>query len=141
MGKGRRLVRALLVEVIYRNQLSGERPEDVLRDVSERRELTEEQRWFLRALVDTYAKERERILSLMERASVRWPLDRMLPLDRAIIAAGVAEMLLGETPYQVAISEAVELAKMYSTENSKSFVNGVLDGIAGLLGLKREASL
>lgn len=96
---------------------------------------------FLERLVKVYVNERARIAELMSQASERWPLERMLPLDRAIIAGGVAEMLLGETPYRVVISEAVELAKMYSTEKSGAFVNGVLDRVAGLLGFKEEAKL
>ena len=60
-----------------------------------------------------------------------WTLDRMPRLDRAILRIGVWEIRYNdEVPAAVAINEAVELAKQYSTDDSARFVNGVLARIA-----------
>ncbi len=57
-----------------------------------------------------------------------WRLDRMAAIDRNILRIGAFEMLFGEgVPAKVAINEALELAKRYSTSQSSRFVNGVLD--------------
>ena len=59
-----------------------------------------------------------------------WSLNRMPALDRAILRLATWEILFNEqVPDAVAIDEAVELAKEYSTDNSASFVNGVLGKI------------
>ncbi len=58
-----------------------------------------------------------------------WPLHRQPLLDRNILRLARYEIVSGMTPPIVAINEAVELAGIYSTEKSASFVNGVLDAI------------
>ena len=55
-----------------------------------------------------------------------WSLDRM---DLAILRVAVFEILAGEVPGPVAVNEAVELSKLYSTERSAAFINGVLGSI------------
>lgn len=63
--------------------------------------------------------------------SHKWSLDRMPAVDRALLRVAVWEILFNdEVPDQVAISEAVELAKEYSTEESGHFVNGLLSAIS-----------
>lgn len=63
--------------------------------------------------------------------SHQWSIDRMPAVDRAILRVAVWEILFNdEIPDAVAISEAVELAKEYSTEDSGVFVNGILSAIA-----------
>ena len=64
--------------------------------------------------------------------SHKWSIDRMPAVDRAILRVAVWEILFNEeVPDPVAIAEAVELAKEYSTEESGLFVNGLLAAISG----------
>ncbi len=58
-----------------------------------------------------------------------WPTYRQPVVDRSILRLAVFEMISGETPGKVAINEAVELAKEFSTGKSPLFINGVLDKI------------
>lgn len=58
-----------------------------------------------------------------------WPLDRIAPLERSILRLAVWEIRTGVTPPEVAIDEAVRLAKRYSTDEAGAFVNGVLGGV------------
>lgn len=64
-----------------------------------------------------------------------WPLDRMAPLERCVLRLALWEMTNGITPPEVAIDEAVRLAKRYSTDEAGAFVNGVL----GAVQREREA--
>lgn len=61
--------------------------------------------------------------------SPEWPTHRQPALDRTILRLAYYEMSSGKTPPKVAINEAVELAKEFSTEKSPMFINGVLDKI------------
>lgn len=64
-------------------------------------------------------------------ASQNWRIERMSRIDRNILRLGTWELLQRrELPVEVVIDEAVELAKRYGNENSKAFVNGVLNRIA-----------
>lgn len=63
-----------------------------------------------------------------------WTLERMAIVDRLVMRLAVAELLTAETPVGVVLSEAVDLATRYSTDESGRFVNGVLAAVARDLG-------
>jgi N utilization substance protein B len=72
-----------------------------------------------------------RIDELIQRFSIDWSLDRMPVIDRTVLRLGAYELLFrADVPIGAVISEAVELAKRFSTEESGRFVNGVLSSIA-----------
>ncbi|GGQ31694.1 transcription antitermination factor NusB [Streptomyces roseolilacinus] len=78
-------------------------------------------------LVEGYAQYSERIDELIATYAVGWTLDRMPVVDRNILRLGAYELLwVDATPDAVAIDEAVQLAKEFSTDDSPSFVNGLL---------------
>jgi N utilization substance protein B len=62
--------------------------------------------------------------------STGWRITRMPAVDRTILRIAVYELMYTDTPVGVVVSEAVELAKTYSTAKSGSFVNGVLASVA-----------
>lgn len=65
----------------------------------------------------------------VERLAPQWPPRRQPGVDRNLLRMAVYEMTHTDTPPKVVIDEAIELAKAFSTENSPSFVNGVLDAV------------
>jgi N utilization substance protein B len=65
----------------------------------------------------------------VERLAPQWPPRRQPGVDRAILRMAVWELTSSDTPPKVVIDEAIELAKIFSTENSPAFVNGVLDAV------------
>lgn len=84
-------------------------------------------------LVEGYAKHAERIDELLSTYSVGWTLDRMPDVDRSILRLGAYELLwTEETPDAVVLDEAVQLAKEFSTDDSPSFVNGLLGRLKDL---------
>ena len=85
-------------------------------------------------LVEGVSEHRDRIDELIGRFSRDWRLERMPAVDRAVLRLAVFELAeLPDVPTAAAISEAVELAKRYSTEDSGRFVNGLLARIAAEL--------
>jgi transcription antitermination protein NusB len=93
----------------------------------------------LPAAPDAYALElargvedhREEVDALIRKFADRWSLERMPVIDRNLLRIAVFELAhRPEIPVGVAISEAVELAKRYSTDDSGRFVNGMLGRIA-----------
>ena len=68
---------------------------------------------------------------LISEFAVDWTLDRIAIVDRLVMTMAVGEMMMNDAPPKaVILDEAVELAKVYSTDGSPSFVNGVLSSIA-----------
>ncbi|MFF8377680.1 transcription antitermination factor NusB [Streptomyces sp. NPDC015661] len=96
---------------------------------------------FTMQLVEGYAAHEARIDDLIATYAVDWDLDRMPVADRNIVRLGAYELLWEDgTPDAVAIDEAVQLAKEFSTDESPTFVNGLLGRFKDLKPrLRRDA--
>lgn len=78
------------------------------------------------AIINKIREERQAIEQYLEEVLVAWQLSRLAKIDRNILTIAVAEILFLEIPIEVAIDEAVELAKRYSDDEGFRFINGVL---------------
>jgi N utilization substance protein B len=77
-------------------------------------------------------REREDLDALLSEVSVGWPVHRMSAVDRTVLRLALYEMLFVEdVPPDVAVNEAVELARGFSGEEAPAFVGGVLRGAEG----------
>lgn len=85
---------------------------------------------FAIGLLRAAEQHRDQADQLISAASTRWSLSRMPLLDVVVMRQAVAELLDGDTPTGVVLSQAVELAGRYSTDGSGRFVNGILGRIA-----------
>jgi transcription antitermination protein NusB len=84
---------------------------------------------YVRVLVEGVEAQSARIDELLATYAQGWSVERMPPVDRNILRLGAWELLWGETPDAVAISEAVNLATELSTDESVPFINGLLSRI------------
>jgi len=85
---------------------------------------------FLKRLVLGVLKHCEELDRLIERYSENWRLDRIDVIDRNILRMALFELLYCEDiPPKVTINEAIDLGKRYGSEDSGSFINGILDRI------------
>jgi len=74
----------------------------------------------------------EKIDKIIKSTAPQWPVEQINPVDRNILRIGICELVFGdkkEVPPKVAINEAVELAKTFSSDSSRRFINGVLGTI------------
>ena len=86
---------------------------------------------YAREIVDGVIDNRDEIDEQITTFAKDWPLARMPAVDRALLRIGVWELLFNDdVPAAVAIDEAVELAKEFSTDDSGAFVHGVLARIS-----------
>lgn len=137
--RGRRRARVLALEALYRMDLVGGEPEEILADILKREMPPEDVATYARNLFLTAVRNLREIDALIGQTLEHWSLERLTAIDRAILRMAVGEMLFsGEVPYRVVIDEAVELSKIYSKEEAPRFVNGVLDAVARKAGLKEE---
>jgi len=85
---------------------------------------------FSKKLIDEIIKNLKEINNYLKKFAPEWPIEKISLVDRNILRIGITELLfLKETPPKVAIDEAIELAKTFSSETSGRFVNGVLGAI------------
>ena len=81
---------------------------------------------FILSEVEGTREHLEEIDAIIEQSAKGWDPERMNKVDLAILRLAVYEMKWGETPVGVAINEAVELAKKFSSDEAPAFINGVL---------------
>jgi N utilization substance protein B len=82
------------------------------------------------ALLTGIAEHAAEIDELISRHAKNWRVGRMSVIDRSLIRLGVYEVLFrDDVPSTVAINEAIEIAKRFSTDDAPSFINGILDAI------------
>jgi N utilization substance protein B len=92
---------------------------------------------YAKVVLDGVQEKNDLINQLISRYAENWRLERMSAIDRNILRLAVYEMhYQDDVPVSVAINEAVEIAKRYSTDDSGPFINGILDAMA-----KEEASV
>ena len=87
---------------------------------------------FAEELVRGVVEHKTRIDALIEDKSTNWTTPRMARIDLNILRIAVFELLFHpDTPANVTINEAIEIARKFGTEESTAFINGILDQIAG----------
>jgi len=116
------------LDVLYASELRAEDPVAALdRAVADGEGPTNA---YTATLVRGVVEHQARIDELLSSYSVGWTLERMPAVDRNVLRIGVYEILWeDDVPDVVAVTEAMSLVRDLSTDDSASFVNGVLDGI------------
>ena len=82
---------------------------------------------YAKQVVENIIAHQKEIDSMIEEYSIGWDISRMVSIDRNILRMAISELFYSENvPQKVIIDEAIELAKRYSTDDSSSFINGIL---------------
>lgn len=138
---GRRRAREFAVQALYAADQSGASADRVLSGVwsvtleSGVEPVSEEEQQFTSRAVRGVLGQLQELDTRIEKASVNWRLSRMPVVDRNILRLGAWELLFcKDVPVSVSINEAIELAKRFGGAESRAFVNGILDRIAGETG-------
>jgi len=85
---------------------------------------------FARELAEAVVAEASELDRVIDETSEGWPADRLGVLERNILRIGIHELTRGSVPAEVAIAEAVKLAKRYASDEAARLVNGVLARVA-----------
>jgi transcription antitermination protein NusB len=85
---------------------------------------------FARETAEAVAERADELDRRIDEATVDWPADRLGALERNVLRIGIYELEKGDVPREVAIDEAVRLAKRYASDEAGRLVNGILGRIA-----------
>lgn len=132
--RSRTRARELALQFLFQVDVQGAEMRDALEafldDALDGRPGGPEARSYAVQLVDGVLAHKAEIDGLIRDAARNWELERMAGVDRNVLRLGCYELLHeADVPVKVAINEAIELGKRYSTEASGAFVNGILDRI------------
>lgn len=125
----KRKIRELAMQILFLWDTNGTAEQNMARQLV--RDSTQEPDTAQAALETAQAAWDQREISdrWVERLAPQWPVHRQPVVDRNLLRLAVWEMTNLRTPPKVAIDEAIELAKQFSTEQSAAFINGVLDAV------------
>ncbi len=131
----RHKARTIALQALYEVDSVGRRPETVVERLLGESNLSAENSNLVRELVSGTVHNRDGIDANIRKFAPSWPVEQIAIIDRNILRLAIFEILFdNKVPVNVAISEAVELAKTFGSDNSSRFVNGVLGAVSSLAG-------
>jgi N utilization substance protein B len=123
--------RELAFQILFQIDQTGDKVNAVIARFEEMRRANAAAAEFAESLAVGAFSEQEGLDALIEGAAENWKLERLMSVDRALLRLGAFELARrSEIPVEVVIDECVELAKIYGSDESGGFVNGVLDQLA-----------
>ena len=125
----RRKAREATMQALYALEINNGFPQDVL-ELCDDSFNNSENNIYTRELFNCVVEKQSWADDLISQCLENWEYGRVAILDKILLRMGVSEIYhIDDVPPKVSISEMVEIAKVYSTEESSSFVNGILDTI------------
>lgn len=130
--KSRTKARSIALQVLYEVDLAGHLPGEVMEQrLEEDDEIEKNQVEFARQIIFGVLPLASALDNLISQHAPEWPLDQVATIDRNIIRIALWEFAVECcTPIKVAINEAIELSKMFGSDSTPRFVNGVLGSLA-----------
>ncbi|MFQ6616521.1 MAG: transcription antitermination factor NusB [Fidelibacterota bacterium] len=128
--KSRRLGRELVLQALYAHEFTGDGLKTILGNLKRLHPIDSVTEKYVTRLFEETVKHREWTREEITRRLKNWDYERVALIDRLILQMMMVEMVfLEDIPPKVSITEGVEIAKKYSTEESSAFINGVLDSV------------
>lgn len=127
----RRAAREAAMKLIYEYGVTGQLAMDTLYempDILKKDKLTAENLAYIDHIVEVYPGRAAEIDEIIKKYSIAWSIERISKVDLAILRLAFFEMLETDTPRNILVNEAVDMAKKYSSEKASSFINGVIGG-------------
>jgi N utilization substance protein B len=129
--KSRTKARAIALQVLYEVDITEHNAATVMQERIEDDKLSENLHEFVRQIIFGVFPLRDELDCIIAEHAPEWPLDQVATIDRNIIRIALWEFAIKENvPVKVAINEAVELAKLFGSDSTPRFVNGVLGSLA-----------
>jgi N utilization substance protein B len=129
--KSRTRARSIALQALYEIDLTGHPPELVITERLSESPLEDNLGEFARKIVFGILPIVKELDQIIAKHAPEWPLDQVATIDRNIMRIALWEIAVStQTPLKVAINEAVELGKLYGSESTPRFVNGVLGSLA-----------
>ncbi|MED5475315.1 MAG: transcription antitermination factor NusB [Candidatus Neomarinimicrobiota bacterium] len=130
-SKDRRKSRIIALQIAYGCELSNNSVENIFESFFKDNRLKSENiEKYSKSLVKICQKNIVKIDKIIDENSQNWELNRIAMTDKLVLRLAIVEMLhFEDVPHKVSISEAVEISKVFGTNNSGVFVNGILDAV------------
>ncbi|MCC5909938.1 MAG: transcription antitermination factor NusB [Clostridiaceae bacterium] len=135
----RKQARELVMKMLFEMNMNKEYNIELLANSTLEEEDMTNQKEYISQVLETVINNLEKINTVVKTYSKGWTLDRIAKVDLSILQLALVEIIYIDTiPYNVSINEAIELTKKYSSNESASFINGILGGFVEKEGIKKH---
>lgn len=135
----RKLARELSMKVLFDMHINNDFDLNKIKYHLQREKIDERQNSYIYGVLAEVTEHLTEIDRIIESYSKGWKLNRIANVDLAILRLALSEILyMKDIPYRVSINEAVELAKVYSSNETPSFINGILGNYIKKEGIKKD---
>ena len=124
----RRKARETVLRALYASEINENGPDEIIDNFLEEASLSEKNADFVRNYFNLVIKNKDWADKIISGLAKNWDIKRIAELDLIILRMAMVELkFMPDVPEKVVLNEAIELAKKYSTGESPSFINGILD--------------
>ena len=122
--------REAVVQTLYAFDQGNDKAIEQFNELLKEKKIKNKKAEFAKKLLTGVMEHKNEIDKIIKEHLIDWDFERLDKIDKQILRVGVYELKYTDTPFQIVIDEAVKLAKNFSEDKAKSFINGILDRVA-----------
>ncbi len=122
--------REAVVQTLYALEQGNDKAIEQFDELLKEKKIKNQKAEFAKKLLKGVLEHKDEIDKIIKEHLIDWDFDRLDKIDKQILRVGVYELKYTDTPFQIVIDEAVKIAKNFSEDKAKSFINGILDRVA-----------
>jgi len=122
--------REAVVQTLYALEQGNDKAVKQFNELLKEKKIKNKKAEFAKNLLKGVLEHKDEIDKIIKEHLIDWDFDRLDKIDKQILRVGIYELKYTDTPFQIIIDEAVKLAKNFSEDKAKSFINGILDRVA-----------
>lgn len=124
----RRSIRESVFKLVYETDICGEINELSVSEATQN--IGDDEKQYFDKVFYGIVENRQKLEDIIKKYARAYDFDRLYKVDKALLILAIYEILyMDDIPYKVSVNEALELAKLYSTEKSASYINGILASV------------
>ncbi len=122
--------REAVIQTLYAQEMGNNQATEQFEEILRDKKIKGKKAEFAKKLLTGILQKIDKIDTIIEDHLIDWDFDRLDKVDKQILRVGIYEILYTDTPYQIVIDEAIKIAKNFSEDKAKNFINGILDKVA-----------
>ena len=122
--------REAVIQTLYAMEMGNDKAVEQFGEILKDKKIKGNKAEFSKKLLTGVLQNIDKIDTIIKEHLIDWDFDRLDKVDKQILRVAIYELLKTDTPFQIVIDEAVKIAKNFSEDKAKSFINGILDRVA-----------
>ncbi len=122
--------REAVIQTLYALEQGNDKAKEQFDELLKEKKIKNKKADFAKNTLKGVLENINEIDNIIKKHLIDWDFERLDKIDKQILRLGIYEIKYTDTPFQIVIDEAIKLAKNFSEDKAKSFINGILDRVA-----------